>query len=161
MSTRSQRDACALLDTDHRAVKKLFNQYADLAGSKAKTASRERQEIAQRICTELMVHAQLEEEIFYPAMRSAIKEHELLDEAAVEHASAKELISQIQEATEIDDMFDAKVKVLGEYIDHHVKEERSEMFPKARASGLDLMAMREELATRKEELLAEMQGALA
>jgi len=102
------------------------------------------------------VHTQIEEEIFYPAVREAIKETDLLDEAEVEHASAKELIEQIQSAQDVDDMFDAKVKVLGEYIDHHVKEERNEMFPKARAAkGLDLVAMREQLATRKEELMAE------
>lgn len=81
----------------------------------------------------------------------------MLDEAEVEHASAKDLIAQIQEAEDIDEMFDAKVKVLGEYIDHHVKEERNEMFPKARAAkGLDLVAMREQLMARKEELMAEV-----
>ncbi|MCY1382096.1 hypothetical protein D9M69_700780 [compost metagenome] len=106
---------------------------------------------------ELTVHTQLEEEILYPAVREAIKETELLDEAEVEHASAKDLIAQIQDSTEVDEMFDAKVKVLGEYIDHHVKEERNEMFPKARAArGLDLVAMREQLTTRKEELMADM-----
>jgi hemerythrin-like domain-containing protein len=105
------------------------------------------------------VHAQVEEEIFYPAVREALKETDLIDEAAVEHQTAKDLIKQIQAAGEPDDMFDAKVKVLGEYIDHHVKEERGEIFPKARsAKKLDLMAMREELETRKEELMSEMEA---
>jgi hemerythrin-like domain-containing protein len=111
---------------------------------------------------ELTVHAQIEEEIFYPAVREAIKETDLLDEAEVEHASAKDLIAQIQEATEVDDKLDAKVKVLGEYVDHHVKEERNEIFVKARAArGLDLVAMREQLETRKEELMGELTGAAA
>ena len=82
----------------------------------------------------MTVHAHIEEEIFYPALREAIKDTDLLEEAEVEHASAKDLIAQIQDATEVDDKFDAKVTVLGEYIDHHVKEERSEMFLKARAT---------------------------
>ena len=94
---------------------------------------------------ELTVHAQIEEEIFYPALREAIKETDLLDEAEVEHGTAKDLIAQIEEAADVDDMFDAKVNVLGEYIDHHVKEERNEIFVKARAArGLDLVAMREQ-----------------
>ena len=161
MTTRSTPDACSLLDSDHRAVKKLFNQYDELAGSKSKSSVEARRDLAERICMELTVHAQLEEEIFYPAVRAAIKEHDLLDEANVEHATAKDLIAQIEDASEVDEMFDAKVKVLGEYIDHHVKEERNEMFPKARASKLDLVAMREELMARKEELMAEAAGATA
>lgn len=156
---RAQPDACSLLDADHRNVKKMFTAYDELAGSRAAGASQKKRELANQICAELTVHTQIEEEIFYPAVREAIKETDLLDEADVEHASAKELIAQIEGATEIDDMFDAKVKVLGEYIDHHVKEERNEIFPKARAaSGLDLMAMREQLKARKEELMAELMG---
>jgi len=159
MTTRSTPDACSLLDADHRAVKKLFNEYDELAGSKAKNAMQARRDLAERICMELTVHAQIEEEIFYPAVRAAIKEQDLLEEATVEHASAKDLIAQIQAASGVDETFDAKVKVLGEYIDHHVKEERNEMFPKARAARkLDLVALREQLQARKEELLAEMEG---
>ena len=159
---RAESDACSLLDSDHRAVKKLFKAYEELMKSKAATASQKKRELANEICTELTVHAQIEEEIFYPALREAIKDTDLLDEAEVEHASAKDLIAQIQEATEVDDKFDAKVTVLGEYIDHHVKEERNEIFVKARAArGLDLMAMREQLETRKEELMAELTGAAA
>jgi hemerythrin-like domain-containing protein len=109
---------------------------------------------------ELTVHAQIEEEIFYPALREAIKDTDLLDEAEVEHASAKDLIAQIQEAAEVDDMFDAKVTVLGEYIDHHVKEERNEIFVKARAARkLDLVGMRDTLTARKEELMGELAAA--
>ena len=155
---RAEPDACSLLDTDHKNVKKMFTAYEELTKSKAASASQKKRELADQICMALTVHTRIEEEIFYPAVREAIRETDMLDEAEVEHASAKELIAQIQHATDLDDKFDAKVKVLGEYIDHHVKEERNEMFPKARASKLDLVAMREQLATRKEELMAEMVG---
>lgn len=156
---RATPDACSLLDTDHKNVKKLFTAYDELAHSRAASATEKKRDLAMQICMELQVHTQLEEEIFYPALREAIKEVDLLDEAEVEHASAKELIAQIQDATEVDEKFDAKVKVLGEYIDHHVKEERNEIFVKARAvRGLDLVAMREQLAQRKEELMAEMEA---
>lgn len=154
---RAEPDACSLLDTDHKNVKKMFTAYEELTKSKAAGTAEKKRELALQICMELTVHTQIEEEIFYPAVRQAIKESDLLDEAEVEHASAKDLIAQLQEATEVDDMFDAKVKVLGEYIDHHVKEERNEMFPKARAArGLDLVAMREPMRARKEELMADM-----
>jgi len=156
-SQRSEKDACDLLDADHKAVKKLFNAYEELAGSKARGAAQKRLELARQICQELTVHAQIEEEIFYPALRAAIKETDLLAEAEVEHASAKDLIAQIEALSEPDEKYDAKVKVLGEYIDHHVKEERNEIFPKARsARKLDLVAMRDELAARKEELMGAM-----
>lgn len=155
-TTRNEKDACDLLDADHRNVKKMFKAYEELAGSKARGAAQKRLDLARQICMELTVHAQIEEEIFYPALRAALKDTDLIAEAEVEHASAKDLIAQIQQGQEADEMFDAKVTVLGEYIDHHVKEERGEMFVKARAARrLDLVAMREELAARKEELMAE------
>ncbi|MDP9963099.1 hemerythrin superfamily protein [Variovorax paradoxus] len=157
---RAAPDACSLLDTDHRNVKKMFKEYEELTHSRAADVQQKKRELANQICTELTVHARIEEEIFYPAVREAISETDLLDEAEVEHASAKELIAQIEAATEVDDKFDAKVIVLGEYIDHHVKEERNEIFVKARAArGLDLMAMREQLAARKEELMEELTAA--
>ena len=160
MATRSAKDACDLLDADHRNVKKMFKQYEELSQSRARNVSQKKKDLAEQICMELTVHAQIEEEIFYPALRDALKDTDMLDEAQVEHDTAKDLIAQIQ-ASEPDDMYDAKVKVLGEYIDHHVKEERNEMFTKARASRkLDLVSMRDELEARKEELMSEM-GALA
>jgi hemerythrin superfamily protein len=156
MTTTTKRatpDACSLLDADHKNVKKMFTAYEDLAH--AASASQKKRGLANQICLELTVHAQIEEEIFYPALREAIKDTDLLDEAEVEHASAKDLIAQIQDATDVNDMFDAKVTVLGEYIDHHVKEERNEIFVKARAvRKLDLVGMRDTLAARKEELTA-------
>lgn len=157
MATRSEKDACDLLDADHKAVKKLFKAYEELAGSRARSAAQKKLDLSRQICQELTVHAQIEEEIFYPALRAALKDTAMLDEATVEHQGAKDLIAQIEAAGEADEMFDAKVKVLGEYIDHHVKEERTEMFPKARAARkLDLIAIRDQLEARKEELMAGM-----
>ena len=156
-TSRAPADACSLLDADHRLVKKLFKEFEPLAESKAKSAPQKRRELADRICLELSVHAQIEEEIFYPALRQAIKDTDLLDEAEVEHSSAKDLIAQIREGDETDSKWCAKVIVLGEYVDHHVKEERNEIFAKARsARKLDLVAMRDQLQARKEELMAEM-----
>lgn len=169
MPTLVQHDACELLDADHIATKHLFVEYARLAfagaatgaGAPGKGRSRpadQRPALARKICRELTVHAQIEEEIFYPALREVMKDTDLLNEAEVEHASVKDLITQIQEMPEADEMFDARVKVLGEYVDHHVKEEKNEIFPKARAARkLDLVAMREQLETRKAELMGEME----
>jgi hemerythrin superfamily protein len=160
-TTRSGKDACDLLDADHRAIKKMFKEYEELTGSRARSAAQKKLELAQRICQELTIHAQIEEEIFYPAVRAAIKDTDLLDEAEVEHQTVRSLVAQIQRASETDDRVDAKVKVLGEYVDHHVKEERGEIFARARsARKLDLMAMREQLEQRKEELMAEFTPAL-
>jgi hemerythrin superfamily protein len=121
------------LTEDHARVKKMFKQYDKLAQSESDES--ERQELASMICAELTAHATAEEEIFYPAARKVLNEVDLLDEAEVEHASAKELIAQIQEASPDDELFDAKVKVLGEYINHHVQEEEGEMFPKVRKAN--------------------------
>jgi len=157
MATRAEKDACDLLDADHRAVKKMFKEYEDLTNSRGRTVGQKKMDLARQICNELTVHAQIEEEIFYPALRAVLKDTDMLAEAEVEHQSAKDLIAQIEAMDEADEMFDAKVKVLGEYIDHHVKEERNEIFPKARsARKLDLVAMRDELMARKEELMGEM-----
>jgi hemerythrin superfamily protein len=147
-------DAIKLLTADHREVKALFQQYQELVDADAD--DEEKHPIAQQICLMLTVHAQIEEEIFYPAAKEAIKEPDLIDEAAVEHASAKELIAQLEASDPSDDLFDAKVKVLGEYIDHHVKEEESELFPQARRAKLDLAALGDALGARKQELSAEV-----
>ncbi len=156
-STRAAKDACDLLDADHKAVKKMFKEYEELTESKARGAAQKKKDLAVQICHELTVHAQIEEEIFYPAVREALKEKDKIAEAMVEHQVAKELIAQIEAMGDADEMMDAKVTVLGEYIDHHVKEEKGEIFPKARAARkLDLVAMRDELEARKEELMAEM-----
>jgi hemerythrin superfamily protein len=156
--SKSAPDAIELLTADHREVKALFKAYDKLV--KAEAGSDEKQTIALQICTALTAHATAEEEIFYPAAREVLGEDEdLVDEADVEHASAKDLIAQIEAGSpDEDDLYDAKVKVLGEYIDHHVKEEEGEMFPKVRKSDVDLEALGADLAARKAELLGLDEG---
>ena len=154
MATKDTKDACDLLDADHRAVKKLFMEYDELGEAKSKTTLVTKMALAKKICSELTVHATIEEEIFYPPVRAAIKDDRLLDEAEVEHAACMALIAEIEAGEPSEAMFDAKVRVLGEYIDHHVKEERDEIFPKAReAKKLDLVALRADLEARKAELM--------
>jgi hemerythrin superfamily protein len=147
-------DATKLLSADHKEVKALFKQYDKLA--KGEGSEDEKQAIAEEICTMLTVHATIEEEIFYPAAREALDEQDLLDEAEVEHASAKDLIAQIRGMSPSDELYDAKVKVLGEYIDHHVQEEEKELFPKVRKADLDLKELGASLEARKQELMNEM-----
>ena len=142
-------DAIALLKDDHAKVSAMFKQY-DKLGDKAYAT---KLELARRICKELKVHTQVEEEIFYPATRAALpKQGDLLDEAQVEHDGAKDLIRQLDAMKPEDDFFDAKVTVLGEYIKHHVKEEHEEMFPKVRKTKLDLRELGMRMAFRKQEL---------
>lgn len=140
------KDAIALLRADHAAVSDFFDQFERARNDARKT------KLAQTICTELKIHATIEEEIFYPAAREVLKEEDLLDEAEVEHASAKDLIAQIEAGSPAEDKWDAKVTVLGEYIKHHVKEEQNEMFPKIRKTKLDLARLGQQLLARKEEL---------
>jgi hemerythrin superfamily protein len=149
----AKTDATALLKQDHDDVRKLFDEYEELADDQAD--AEERQALAEQICTMLTAHATIEEEIFYPAAREAEVESDLLDEAEVEHASAKDLIAQIQSMSPDDELYDAKVKVLGEYVEHHVQEEEGEMFPQCRKAEMDLAALAEALAERKSQLLAE------
>jgi hemerythrin superfamily protein len=147
-------DAISLLSADHKEVKALFKDYEKLVEEEAD--DEEKQALAEEICMKLTVHATAEEELFYPAARDVLGEDEdLVDEADVEHATAKDLIEQIQDSSPDDALYDAKVKVLGEYIDHHVKEEEGEIFPKAKKGGLDVDALGAEIAARKAELEAE------
>ena len=154
MATARQKDACDLLDADHKAVKKMFTEYEELTEARGNTREK-RRTLAEKICRELTVHTQIEEEIFYPGIRKGVGDEMMMNEATVEHMSAKELISQIQGMDPGDPLYDAKVLVLGEYVDHHVKEERTQMFPKARATKVDLVKMRDALQSRKEALMAE------
>ncbi len=147
-------DAIRLLMQDHKDVKALFKDYEKLV--KAEAGETQKQALAEKICTMLTAHATVEEELFYPAAREVLDEGDLVDEAEVEHASAKDLISQILSATPADDLYDAKVKVLGEYIDHHVKEEEKEMFPKVRKGEVDLKSLGESMAARKKALLTQL-----
>jgi hemerythrin superfamily protein len=140
------QNALSLLKADHDLVQDLFDKFEKARTDKQKAG------LADQICAELTVHAQIEEEIFYPAVREAIEDEDLMDEAEVEHAGAKDLIAQIEESAPGEDQFDAKVKVLGEYIKHHVKEEQSEMFPKVRKADLDLNELGAAMSARKAEL---------
>jgi len=153
-TTDSAQDAIALLTEDHKTVQKLFKDYEKLTQGDAE--EEDKAALAQQICTELSVHAQIEEEIFYPAVRDAIEETDLLNEAEVEHASAKDLIAQIAAMAPGEELYDATVTVLGEYVNHHVKEEQDEMFPKVKNAKLDTAALGAELLARKQELQAEL-----
>ena len=147
------QDALQLLMSEHREVKAMFQQYQKLADAGGK--GDERMLLASQICVALTVHTQMEEEILYPAARTVLtKDEDIVDEAYVEHAGAKSLIAQIKTMTSDQPLFDAKVKVLGEYIDHHVKEEETEFFPKLRKTALDLDAMGHQLTERKKQLMA-------
>lgn len=148
-STGKGIDAIALLTQDHENVKSLFEHYENLRDR----STAKKKKLATEICLELTKHATADEEIFYPAVRAANGDNEdLVDEATVEHASAKELIAQILEMDPGDDLYDAKVKVLSEQIEHHVEEEEGEMFPKAKKAKLDLIALGEKIAVRKSEV---------
>jgi len=151
---RAQPLALELLMTDHRKVEDLFSQYDDEKDGDEDT----RRRLAQRICAELKVHTQIEEELFYPFLRENLEEDDLdlVEEAQVEHNSAKDLIEQIEGATEIDDEYNAKVKVLGEYIRHHVNEEENEIFHKVADHPEELDEVGQEMASRKSELAEEL-----
>lgn len=140
------KDAIALLRDDHRKVQRLFGQFDKARSDVRKSA------LAAQICAELKVHARIEEEILYPAAREVLRDGDLIDEAAVEHASAKELIAQIERSRPGEELFDAKLIVLGEYVRHHVKEEQNELFPKLRRTRLDLSELGRALAARKKAL---------
>jgi hemerythrin superfamily protein len=150
----NETDAFALLTADHRTVKGLFKEFEKL--SKQEDVDEEKAQLVRQICNELTVHAQVEEEIFYPAVREAIDDEDLMDEADIEHASAKDLIAQLEGMQPGDDHYDARVTVLGEYVDHHVKEEEGEMFSKARKADVDAEDLGVLITERKEELKAEL-----
>ena len=142
-------DAISLLKADHKAVDQMFKEYEELkTGGKAAKVR-----VAMRICDALTVHATIEEEIFYPAARLHGEDvRDLVDEAAVEHQTLKDIIARLRAAPSSDPLYDAGVKVLSEYVKHHVKEEENELFPKVRKSNADLVALGERLASRKAEL---------
>jgi len=142
----SSKDAIAILRADHTLVSGLFADY-----EKTKSAAKKKSLVAQ-ICTELSVHAQVEEEIFYPAFKAALRDKEMVPEATVEHATLKDLIAQVKGKEPDGEMFDAKIKVMSEYVKHHVKEEQNEMFPKAKKSKLDLVDLGAQILARKEEI---------
>ena len=150
----SKTDAIDLLKADHRNVEKLFKEYEKLVENEG--SYNEKEALAATICAELTVHAQIEEEIFYPAARDILDEEDLVDEAVVEHASAKDLIAQLADMSPDDDLYDAKIKVLSELIEHHVEEEEDEMFPKVKKARLDTASLGTQMAERKHELVEEL-----
>ena len=144
-------DAIALLKADHRKVEDLFEQFEKASGSAAK------RKLANQICNELKIHTAIEEEIFYPAFRGKI-EDDSLDEAYVEHDGAKVLINDIEAGSPEDNFYDAKVHVLSEEIAHHVHEEEANsegMFAQCRKTDVDLVALRDAMLARKQELMAQ------
>ncbi|MGE0314243.1 MAG: hemerythrin domain-containing protein [Lautropia sp.] len=147
-------DALALLAADHAQVKSLFDDFKALAEKAEEDDAIE--DIARTICAMLTTHTSIEEEILYPAAREALDDEDLLDEAQVEHDTAKELIGLIESDGLESDLFVARVKVLGEYVEHHVKEEEEALFPKLRKTSLDLRALGRQLKARKDELMPEL-----
>ena len=143
-------DALDLLKADHDKVKNLFREFDSLRGND--DVDERKGELVDEICYELTVHTMIEDEIFYPVLRSSIEDDDMMDEADVEHAGARELISQLEVMYPGDDHYDATVTVLGEEIAHHIDKEETDMFDAARRAGIDLDELGEQLAARKEEL---------
>jgi hemerythrin superfamily protein len=148
-----RQDAIALLKAEHREVEDLFERFES-----ARTGAR-KEAIAAEVCAKLTVHAQVEEELFYPAARSVLPaaDEDLVDEATVEHQTVKDLIAKIGTMSAADDLYEATVKVLSEYVKHHVKEEEQELFPKLRKREVDLTALGQRMAQRRDELLARVE----
>ena len=143
------KDAIALLKADHAAVSQLFAECEKTRSVRKKKA------LVTDLCRALSVHAQIEDEIFSPAVKAVLKDKVLVPEAAVEHAGVESLIAQLEGVEPDGEMYDAKVKVLSEYVKHHVKEEQNEMFAKAKTTSLDMVELGARMAARKDELLAE------
>lgn len=151
----SSQDVLHLLAEDHKRVLKMFDEFEELKEENSEDEEA-MQQLVELACAELTIHAQLEEEIFYPAAREAIDDMDLLDEAEVEHASARQLITELAAMQPGDDLYEAKFTVLGEYVKHHIQEEEKELFPKVKKSELDLMELAEEIRERKLELREEL-----
>ena len=154
MAQQEFTDAIALLKADHREVEELFEKFENASGKERK------QKLAEQICTELKIHSMIEEEIFYPALDGKIDD-DLLKEAYVEHDGAKVLINDIMSGGPDEEYYDAKVKVLSEEIEHHVEEEekpKEGMFAQARDADVDLVELRDRMAERKEELMAQAES---
>ncbi|WP_088706691.1 hemerythrin domain-containing protein [Noviherbaspirillum denitrificans] len=147
----SEDDALRILAEDHKKVTDLFDEFERMKENE-ETDDEAKQVLVETACAELTIHAQVEEEIFYPAARDAIEDMDLLDEAEVEHASARQLITELAAMQPGDDLYDAKFTVLGEYVKHHIQEEEKELFPKIKKSELDLEELGREISERKLEL---------
>ncbi len=154
-SKGSETDALHILADDHKKVIELFDEFERMKEDED-TDDEAKQVLVETACAELTLHAQVEEEIFYPAARDAIDDMDLLDEAEVEHASAKQLITELAAMQPGDDLYDAKFTVLGEYVKHHIQEEEKELFPKIKKADLDLEELGQEISERKMELRDEL-----
>lgn len=152
MKRKKSPDAIDLLDADHLFVHALFERYRDLVSARA--TAPDRRALAEQICMELTIHGKLEDELFYPAVREALYDDDIVDEAEEQHGSAREFIAQILTGSPEDELYDAKVAVLADYVERHVRQEREVVFNRLLASGCDLHALATALASRKEELRA-------
>ena len=145
-------DATQILAKDHRLVERIIEKFDKLEDGDTE----KKEQLVREACNELKVHAIVEEEIFYPSVRRALDEGDIIDEAQVEHEVVKQLIAELEEMTADDDLYDAKFTVLGEYVKHHVTEEEGELFPMAKRAKVDMEELGEQIRQRKEELLAQM-----
>ena len=154
--TRSKSAAAIeMLKEDHAKVKKAFKEFENMDRSDTETC----RQVVQTVCDDLKVHTTLEEEIFYPAVREAIEDEDIMNEASVEHETAKTLIDQLENMEPDDPNYYATFTVLGEYVMHHVKEEEGEMFPQAKKSDIDLEALGSRMKERKSELMSQLEKA--
>ncbi len=149
------QDALDILADDHKKVIKMFDKFKKL-NAHGEADEEELQALVENACAELTIHNQAEEELFYPILRDALDDASLIDEAQVEHASARQLISELAAMQPSDELYDAKFTVLGEYVKHHIREEESEIFPKAKKARLDLEAMGDDIQQRKQQLREEL-----
>jgi hemerythrin superfamily protein len=149
-SKKAAKTVLDMLAADHKKVQKMFKDFEKIQDDDAA-----KQQLVETCCAELTIHDHLEEELFYPALRDTIKQVDLINEAQVEHATAKQLIAELSSMQPDEELYDAKFTVLGEYVKHHIEEEEKEIFPKAKKAGLDLEAMAEEAQERKLELQEE------
>jgi len=154
-SKGSPEDALHILAEDHKKVIEMFDEFERMK-EEADTDEEAKQSLVEAACAELTIHAQVEEEVFYPAARDAIDDMDLLDEAEVEHASARQLITELAAMQPDDDLYDAKFTVLGEYVKHHIQEEEKQLFPKLKKADIDLEELGEEISERKLELREEL-----
>jgi hemerythrin superfamily protein len=151
----SSQDALHILMEDHQKVTEMFDEFKQMK-KEGNTDEEAKQLLVENACAELTIHAQVEEELFYPTARDAIDDMALLDEAEVEHASATQLISELAAMQPDDDLYDAKFTVLGEYVKHHIEEEEKQLFPKIKKAKIDLVELGEDIRERKLELRDEL-----
>lgn len=154
-SEMGRQDAIALLTQDHNMVKELFEEFEALKADE--DTEDEKLDLVQQICTDLSIHAQIEEEIFYPAAVETIGQLDIMDEAIVEHSKAKAQIELLVIMAPEEDFYDAEVKVLKDMVEHHVQEEEGKMFPKLKKSSLDLVVLGERMSQRKQELQMDLE----